>query len=125
MKADRQLSYIYAGGCIANPAYMLITCRKSCGTCDVTDGEELDALIERIMELYEVGDDEGLIETLNGGSFDLTDEEEFDARHEVGGDESLLTTPYIYGVKGIFDVDTGIPLHDFKITLTERPSTQK
>ena len=45
---------------------MLIECRKSCGTCDVTEDEELDELIERTMELYEVGGDETLLETPYG-----------------------------------------------------------
>ena len=45
---------------------MLIQCRDSCGTCDVTDEEELDALIEKKLELYELGGDEMLLETPYG-----------------------------------------------------------
>ena len=59
--------YMYcAGECDANPAFMLIQCRQSCGTCDVADEKELDALIERTIDLYEVGGDETLLETPYG-----------------------------------------------------------
>ena len=45
---------------------MLLQCRKSCGTCGITDRLELDALIEKKVALHEVGGDETLLETPYG-----------------------------------------------------------
>ena len=55
-----------AGECEANPGYMLTHCQKSCGTCGVTDEEELEELIAWKKALHEVGGDETLLETPYG-----------------------------------------------------------
>lgn len=57
---------IHSGECESNPTYMLINCRKSCGTCGVTDNEELSALIAKKLALHDVGGDESLLETPYG-----------------------------------------------------------
>ena len=46
--------------------YMLRNCRKSCQTCGITDEDELDALSAKKLELHEVGGDETLLETPYG-----------------------------------------------------------
>jgi hypothetical protein len=45
---------------------MLVTCRKSCGTCGVTDKDELSTLIAKKQALHDVGGDETLVETPYG-----------------------------------------------------------
>ena len=45
---------------------MLRNCRKSCQTCEITDDIELDALAAKKLELHEVGGDETLLETPYG-----------------------------------------------------------
>jgi ShK domain-like len=45
---------------------MLRSCRKSCETCNIIDEMELSALIARKLALYEVGGDESLLETPYG-----------------------------------------------------------
>ena len=45
---------------------MLRNCRKSCETCGITDEDELDALAAKKLQLYEVGGDETLLETPYG-----------------------------------------------------------
>jgi hypothetical protein len=45
---------------------MLRNCRKSCETCDITDESELNSLVARKLALYEVGGDESLLETPYG-----------------------------------------------------------
>ena len=54
------------GECDSNPRYMLVHCRKSCETCGITDNDELSALIARKLALHDVGGDETLLETPYG-----------------------------------------------------------
>lgn len=51
---------------------MLSNCRKSCNTCDVVDPTEMAALVLRRMELHEVGGDETLLETPYGVTQDVS-----------------------------------------------------
>lgn len=54
------------GECEANPVFMLRNCRKSCNTCSVLDPQKMNALVKRTLELHEVGGDETLLETPYG-----------------------------------------------------------
>lgn len=52
---------------------MLSNCRKSCNTCDVLDPAEMTALVRRRSELHEVGGDETLLETPYGVTQDVSE----------------------------------------------------
>jgi len=54
-----------SGECMANPPYMLTHCRSSCQSCGL-QGEELEAEIEHQRKLNHVGGDETLLETPYG-----------------------------------------------------------
>jgi hypothetical protein len=53
--------------------YMLRNCRKSCETCGITDEAELVALSEKKLALHEVGGDETLLETPYGVTQSIVD----------------------------------------------------
>eukprot|EP00545_Synedropsis_sp_CCMP1620_P004966 CAMPEP_0119007782 /NCGR_PEP_ID=MMETSP1176-20130426/3245_1 /TAXON_ID=265551 /ORGANISM="Synedropsis recta cf, Strain CCMP1620" /LENGTH=459 /DNA_ID=CAMNT_0006959997 /DNA_START=21 /DNA_END=1400 /DNA_ORIENTATION=- len=68
------------GECDANPVYMLRNCRKSCNTCSVVDHDAMMALVDRRTELYEVGGDETLLETPYG----IEQQVDSSLKHEIG-----------------------------------------